>query len=309
MGEATQGELFGSAEPPRPSRTFLGWEHPLVDLALEFLLGDAIDELAAAAVVVPTRQSARRLRDTFALAGEAKRCPRIVTPEFLYSPPDDVTPRLASQGETLFAWALTLQQVKLSRLRNLFPVEPPDRGFNWAMGTAYDLLKLRTTLGEAGLLIGDVPDRLDERFGDVPRWQELADLERLATERLADAGLQDSAAARQAMARNPHLEAGIGSLVLIGLPDPPPVALQALEGLASTHGIHVAVYAPDSHRSRFDHWGRPTEAGWAKSDIDIPDPDRSIQTAIDPAAQSALVADAVAAHESPEGLVAVGVAD
>ena len=178
-----QDELFSTISGGADDRVFLDWSEPLLDAAVAHLVGDwngGLLDLSHQLVVVPTRTAGRRLREALAVFASQKDSaavpPMTVTPEFLTHPEgsDDT----ASQLETLLAWISTLQSVGLEKVRNLFPVEPVDRGFSWALQTALQLERLRTALGEGGMTIVTTVKKFGKVLDENERWKELASLER-----------------------------------------------------------------------------------------------------------------------------------
>ena len=120
-------------------RHVIPWDRPLLPQAVAFLAGNWDGagplDLSRLLVVVPTRQSGRRLREALALwagaRGQSVWPPRVSLPDDLLHP---ATPgsAVASRLESLLAWIEVLRGIDLEGFREVFPVDPPARSFTWA---------------------------------------------------------------------------------------------------------------------------------------------------------------------------------
>lgn len=90
---------------------------------------------------------------------------------------------------------------------------------------------------------------------------------------LSGAGLADPAQAQIKVATEPVLPEGIQRLVIIGVPDPVPLAVQAWERLdqQKTVPVDVCIHAPPEQSGRFDAWGRPARAHWTTCPLPLQD--------------------------------------
>lgn len=317
----SQLDLFTPAPSP-PARHFLDWSRPLLETAAEWLLDRAksggILDLSALLVIVPTRNAGRRLREMLAnLANERGTAvipPLAAPPSILTRPEDgaaDLGRPIAGNVESMAAWIAALEGIDLKEYRALFPIDPPARDFSWAHGTARDLSALRRTLGESGLSLGDLTTRLPEGHEERERWQDLARLEREWLRRL-DRGLHrcDREQARALAARRARLPEATREVVLIGTPDPFPLALDALENLRlSGTPISVLIHAPLSLERAFDSWGRPEAEFWLTEPIEIPDFAETIEIVANPDALVTRVTEAVTAIREPAETLAIGAID
>lgn len=300
--------------PTQTCRHFLTWDRPLLPQAVEFLAGDWAGggplDLSAVLVVVPTRQAGRRLREALAVHAAGHRqavlAPRVVTPDGLLEPAAGVAvaPPLAS----LLAWVTVLREIDLDGCRAVFPVDPPERSFAWALGLARSVARLQQDLAEGGLRLADVAAGAGE-FPETDRWRQLAALEQLHSARLARAGQVDAQAAKIAAAGQPVPPAGVTRIVLLAAPDPLPLALRALAGLARTRPVDVVIHAPAAEAAHFDDWGRPLPEAWAHRVLALPDFEERVHLCTDPAAQAARLDRYAEAYAGTEGRLAVGVAD
>lgn len=299
-----QDELFATISGGADARVFIDWEAPLLDAAVEHLCrgwtGGLLD-LGALLVVVPTRHAGRRLREALAVhaagRGEAVVPPVTVPPEFLVQPAaaggadGDGGLQPASPLQSLLAWINALQSADLDKCRHVFPVDPVERGFSWALQTALQLERLRSALGENGLTIAAAVKRFGKVLDEAQRWKELAALERRMGGVLRKGGRVDRHVARARAAGEPSLPEGVESVVVLATPDPGELALRALEKLRERVPIEVVVYAPRELRHLFDGWGRPLPMAWAEREIPIPDPFGTIHLAAHPRAQAGVVMD------------------
>lgn len=270
-------------------------------------------DLSNLLVIVPTRQSGRRLREALAehaaARGAAVFPPRVQTPDTLLAEGakgDDVASRL----EALLAWADVLGEVDLVRVADVLPVPPPRRDFAWAWRLAENFFRLQTLLMEAGLAFADVLERAGAEFAEAERWRQLAWLEEQQVRRLAAMGFREPHAARREFAQAPRLADDIARIVVLATPDPLPLALEAIARCAGERPVDVVVFAPETEADAFDAWGRPIAAAWTKRELVLPDFEQRVHLCADPAAEAERVAAMVARYKpEPDGCVAVGVAD
>lgn len=333
MPAAAQPELFprGDPAPPAPARHFLPWDRPLLERAADWLLeragGERPIDLSRLLVIVPTRNAGRRLREMLAnLAherGTAVIPPLAAPPAFLVRPesaagapasaPASVLAGLplASELEATAGWIAVLERLDLEAHRALFPVDPPAQDFAWARGAATDLAALKRTLGEAGLGFGEVLRRLPEGHEDLARWRDLAALEASWRHHLETAlGRSDREQARARASRQPGLPGGIREVILLGTPDPLPLAVDALEALAARGvPVTVAVYAPEALAAAFDGWGRPLTEAWLRETIDFPGGLASVEVVANPDELIRRVGDLAAACEEAPATLAIGAVD
>ena len=302
------------ASPVNVRRHFLPWDQPLLPQAVRLLAGDWTGEqpldLSHLLVVVPTKQAGRRLREALA-AFAAKRQqavfpPRVVTPDRLLG--ESEGQKVASPLESLLAWADVLADLDLENCREVFPVDPPVRNFAWALRQAQEFAGLQVKLAEGALRMADVAAR-GGNFPETIRWRQLGILEQLHTSRLKAVDLVDPQAARITQAKNSTMVGKTGRIILLATPDPLPLALEALAGLAGEQPVEVVVFAPASEADSFDEWGRPLTPLWGQRVLGLPDFEARVHLCSDPMAQAERITRLARAYNSPEGWLAVGVAD
>ena len=306
--------------PPSTKRIFLGWDRPVVDSAADLLLADhagqRLTDLSDLLVIVPTQHAGRRLREALATrAAESDGAvipPLLAPPEFLISP-DRARPAgsrpVAGHSQLLLIWADVLRSIDLDQFRQLFPVDPVDRSFSWAIQTAGDILAMRRTLGEAGIDIAAAAEILADQGMEPARWRQLAQLEHRAGRRLENAGLTDIETAHREAAENGEIPAGIKKVLVLATPDPTPLAIDALRKIASHTPIEIAIQAPESRTNHFDIWGRPITNLWTAEQVPIPEPLNTIHLSPNPSSQAELASQLLSNHGDPSGLVAVGAPD
>ena len=159
------------------SRHFLSWDRPLLEQAVAFLTrewrGVGPLDLSSLVVLVPTRQSGRRLREALALhaaqRGAAVFPPHVMLPEGLLNVESN---SIATPIETQLAWAELLREIALDEFRHVFPVDPPTRDVVWGLRLGREFIRLQRTLAEIGLTLVDVPHRLGAGFVEAERWSE-----------------------------------------------------------------------------------------------------------------------------------------
>ena len=305
--------MMRAAVSESPRLHFLPWDRPLLPQAAAWLAagwsGDGPLDLSDTLVVVPTRQSGRRLREALAgkaaAHGQAVFPPRVLLPDELAAPAQAVASRLESQ----LAWSGVLRDLALEEFREVFPVDPPARNFTWAARLAQQLLQLQKTLAENALRIAEVVARAGGDFPEAARWRQLAELEARYDAALAARGLCDAQAARIAAAGRAALPAGIARVVSVATPDPQPIALEVLRALVREVQVEIVVFGPEELRELFDEWGRPRPEAWGQRVLALGDFEAHVHLCADPAEQAARVVACAQSYGVPEGLLAVGLAD
>lgn len=301
--------------PVNVRRHFLPWNAPLLPQAVAWLArgwtGAAPLDLSRTLAIVPTRQAGRRLRaglaEFAAKDQQAAFPPRVLPPEQLLAA--DAEARTATPLQATLAWTHVLQAVQLDDFRAVFPLDPPARGFAWALRLAGELTRLQATLAEAGLLLGDVVARVPADFPERARWQQLGELGRAHAAVLAERGWREPQAARIAAAHAPVPLAGCERIVVLAVPDLPPLAMDALAVHARSVPVDVVVFAPESEAANFDAWGRPLVEAWSRRAAPFADFPNEVHLLADAAAQAERIAAVAARYPTPDGMLGVGVAE
>jgi len=300
------------------TRRFLGWDASLVHSVTAHLAAgwDGIGalDLSEWLIVVPTRNASRRLREALAIHAATKNAavlpPLTVTPDFLTSPERVADMQAAGRVETLLLWAAEMLRMNLEDHRQLFPVDPVERNFTWALKTANDLLQVRETLNENGLSLGDAARMLENSEMEPERWRDLAKLERECLRATEANGFIDWQVARRRAAGTGTLPDSVKRIVIAGVLDPSVLAIQALERHSRRIPVEVLIFAPHvTHSGFFDLWGRPVADAWLTQPIHIPTPENTIHQGSSPAEQAAAAMEILATYPNPGAVAAIGVAD
>ena len=277
-------------------REFLGWDRPFLRQAVAWLL-ERRDELPGMLVVVPTAQSGRRLREALAEAAGALLAPKVVTPgSFLQSRDADA----AADWIERVAWVEVLENVPdWSEYQALFP-EPPGEGRNWAGGLAQEMIRLRHSLQENGLLLSTAARKLSETV-EAERWEALGRLENLMERQLLSWSMKSRS---RVLSEGLRMPAGVSRIVLAGVAEMPPLVERAW--LAWEGAVTVLIGAPDLESGQFSKTGRPSPS-WAQRPL--PWPDGSVQVVVDPRQQAVEALRVIGEMKTPSDEVALGSAD
>ncbi len=303
------------APPLNVRRHFLPWDRALLPQAVAWLAGDWRGDgpldLSRWLVVVPTRQSGRRLREALAehaaAHAQAVLPPRVLTPDVLLG--SALAPGAATPLESLLAWTEIFRALPLDEFRDVFPLDPPARNFAWALRLAREFVKLQATLAEGGRRIGDVADGATADFPEAARWRQLGELERRYDAWLARRDRRDAQAIKILAARDPAPPAGVGKIAVLAAPDPLPLALAVLAAHARTLSVDVVIHAPEAEAENFDGWGRPRSERWSGRVLALPDFGDHVHLCADPAEQAERVVEVVRGYENAPAVLGVGVAD
>ncbi len=296
-------------------RCFLAPEIPLPSSAVEFLAREWTSghlDLREWLVVVSSRQAGRRLREGLAALaagrGAAVFPPLVVTPEFLLTFGEQGG-RVATSPDTLLAWTEVLRGIDFSSFGALFPAPPRRPDFSWALATGRELARVKRLLAEGGLGMRDVETRAPDGFGENERWRALAELERRYREMLKTHGLTDPDEAKIARAANPVTPDSVKRIVLLAVPDPLPLAVEALQKLSETLPVVVAIHADAKDRDAFDGWGRPVAEVWEQRVEDWDSGEDMFFPCSDAAAQARTAGLLLSECQDPARSAALGAAD
>src|SRR5687768_8378948 len=207
--------------PAHLRRHFLSWDRPWIEQVTAWLArawnGHGPLDLSSTLAIVPTQQAGRRLREALAdfasRRGTAVFAPRVLTPEALVQ--QDVGADAATPLQTRLAWAEVFRSVDLDTFREVFPVDPPERTFAWALRLGQQFARLQVTLAERGLRLSGVAAAAGEDFIEAARWERIAALEAQHDTRLAEGKRVEPGAARIKAASRPTLERGFKTIVVL----------------------------------------------------------------------------------------------
>lgn len=296
----------------------LPWDRPLLERAVAHFAagwdgGGALD-LSDRMIIVPTRQAGRRLREALAVRaaehGGAVLAPRVLVPEQILDLAMPQGTVVATRAQVVMAWVEALRAAALDELRAVFPIDPPDRGFAWALRLANEMTRLQAALAEGGLRFAAVATKAGAGFEEPRRWEQLAQLERAVDARLAAQAVVVPQAAMIAAAGAPaDPPEGIRRVTLLAVADPLPAALRVLEKWSQEVPVEVVVFGPADGAALFDEWGRPRPELWRERRLELEPFARRVQLCADPAAQAARIAERLAATSDRVGLIGAGAAD
>ncbi len=255
-----------------PELTFLGWDAPAVQLVGDRLLElnrENPDAFRRATVVTLTAPGAKRLREYIAeRAAEPILMPRIVQPGRL------LPEKEGKENEQLIAWVRALQRLSPESHTTLLGEREGTLSDRRALGTAHQLLHLRTLLEQEAQTPEAIYRKLEQRSGDTSpdqpfmdeeseRWKEFSEL-CAEVDRLAPPSEPEFRRPR------PKEESMI---ILAALPELTARLRETLEDVLAERPGHVKVWvnAPEEERAHFDAWGMPVTEHWSARPIDIPE--------------------------------------
>ncbi len=281
------------------TRTFLGWEHPFLNAATDWLL-ERRDELPESLVIVPTSQAGRQLRDAMAKSAGALLTPKISTPGALMKTPN---PAIAANWTEKLAWQETLEKIDdWSAFEHLFPNAPETTG-EWAGGLAEELLSLRRALQENGLTLLHA-SRLLKSSVEAERWAALGELEKKMEKQLRDWSYDSRS---QTLAQGIQLPTDITQVFLVGITEMPPLLERSLQ--ESELPITALIAAPESEKNQFSETGLPLES-WTERNLPWPkNKEEGVHVTYDVREQSKQALHCVSAANTEHEDLAIGSAD
>ncbi|MGZ0655363.1 PD-(D/E)XK nuclease family protein [Coraliomargarita sp. W4R72] len=287
----------------------LDWNQQLLPAVTERLLsfteGSLLD-LSHLLVIVPTRQSGRRLREALAVAIQDKGLgllpPDIITPDTLLSRPLKNAP-IANEASVTAAWVDVLSTIDPQHFEAIFPISP-EQSAGWQFGMAQRIMQVRDELGEEGLGLYEAAQLAAESGNESERWRELARLEALYIDQLNLHQLADPKQARREAADQFTAPAGIERILLIATPDAQALPLKALDNAMESVPIEVWTYGDANY---FDSWGRPLTEFWNQRALDFEGWNCQLKANPEPKVVVSEVA-AMTANAKPESIL-IGLAD
>ncbi|CAI8326652.1 MAG: ATP-dependent helicase/deoxyribonuclease subunit B [Opitutia bacterium UBA7350] len=279
-----------------PQHYPLDWNAPLIPAVTAGLLEQAQNsshDLSHLLVLVPTRQSGRRLHQSLQQAQPDLKLPLIRTPDaFLSETLPEPAP--AEDRSVLAAWFACLKDLPLEDFPAVFPKEPPTTTA-WLLSMAQSLLQLRRELGEIGLTIEAAAKKAAEAELESERWRQLTRLEQHYLDALEQRRLRDPVIARRAAAENFQTPKGITHIILAASPDPQALPLLALNQASDNLTIEVWHYGP---AEAFDTWGRPRPEYWNERPLALEAWGVQFQPCADPQETATTLAESVS--DNPE---------
>lgn len=280
---------------------WLGWDAPAIELVSARLLElrkKRPDTFRRTLLVLPTAESARRLREYMALRAreEAETAtapllmPRVMQLGHLL---DETGPNVATEQETLAAWLKVLNtkgEDPVAAYAPLIPCRPEKHVARWAVGTAYKLMELRQQLEQENISCNAVTKLLEKRETEASgmatergmtakraalgqeklRWRKLGELFSRVDALL---GRKPAQQAREELVLHPHWPGKSRLMIVACVPDLSPQLRRFLNNLHGTDGGEVQIWVnapePKPGDALFDAFGMPTTA-WTTRDIDVP---------------------------------------
>ncbi len=277
-------------------REFLGWQRPFVDECIDWLLTHR-DTLPQMLIVIPTAQSGRRLRESLAERAGAILSPKFVTPgSFLHVNDSAAPPDWIEQ----VAWIETLESIEnWSDYTGIFPIAPAEDNAG-TIGLAREMVALRRTLQENGLLISTAARKLEE-IADDERWENLTRLENLVEGKLQSWGIKSRS---RILADGIPISSSFLHMVLAGVAEIPPLLESALSTWQGK--VSVLIGAPFSEAHHFSPMGRPL-ASWL--DLPLVWPSGSVKVLATSQQQAEEALRIVIEAKLPSDRIALGAAD
>ena len=293
---------------PSPTLTFLGWDAPTIDLLAQNLLSleqQDTDAFRRATVVTLTAPAARHLRERLAeLASRPILLPRIVQPGRL------LPEQTASEYDQLIAWVDILKKLPEEACPNLLGKRYGKMSTLRALGTARQLLRLRSLLEQEATTPEAVRDALPKITDDeIDNWSILGEDEGERWDEFCSLCAEvDKIIPPEGIQQAPPRPASESKIILAALPELSFRLRRALEDVLAERPGHVEVWvnAPEEERENFDNWGIPRTDHWLRRPIDIPE--ESIPTPADDAQSFAEAAVREAGGENSDE-VTLGLCD
>ena len=195
----------GTIQQMSQTIVFLGWDKPWTDLFAGWLEIEP-ERLRRCLVVVPTRESGRRLRERLvsriARGGSgAILGPRMATPDGFFRPDKPMTDALRWAG-----WLEVVRKARDEEVAALFPSGVADKEDAWRLAVIRQIEQARELLASGNADFGTVAGSLN---ADNDRWKELAQLEQRVVAVWKKWGLNDPVQAKRASAMAPICPQGV----------------------------------------------------------------------------------------------------
>lgn len=270
-------------------RVFLPSSLPLLPQIVDRLLpaaGSGPLRMEDTWILVPTRQSGRRLREALTKAwrergGTALLGLEVHPPSILFQVPAQEA--VAHAFDWMDAWQQILTRRDPESLPALMPQLTEPLTDAVALPFGQRLQRLRDELFDAGLDLSSVAES-PLLSSEQARWQDLASLETEYRVRLEQIGVRDPVDAKRDALRSFTLPEQVKRLVLAGVPDPSPIVLKRLQELDQQTPCEIWIHAEENEAGLFSDWGIPTEAWRERSLGTGQEPEGWIECLASPAA-------------------------
>ena len=265
-------------------------------------------DLGSHRVIVPSSFASRLIQEHLAkLAPDGILLPVFQTPDKFLNWGDSHL-NVATKEACLLAWIEVLTSPDFDRAHypDLFPAETA-AGFSFdeALKFAIQLMQIRDQLGGSARVHGFAS--VAESQGEVAsgRWHDLAALEAAYLDVLRGDGKEDHNQVRAELATGDGLPEDVTDVWLVGLLDPQPLLLEALEHRKEHLNIHVIVGADATDADLFDRWGRPDPARWAERCVAWPQFAESVHLVRNPEHGLDKLAELIGGKAPEHGVVAI----
>ena len=277
---------------PIQAPQLIGWSKPfapqvakrLIECAPKLKAGMPVD-LGTHRVIVPSSFASRLIGEELAnLAPDGILLPEFQTPDKFLNWGDSHL-NVATKEACLLAWIEVLTSPDFDRgdFPDLFPAESTS-GFTFdeALKFTIQLMQIRDQLGGSAKVHGFAS--VAESQGEVAagRWHDLATLESAYLDVLSRSDKEDHNKVRAELATGSDLPEDVTDVWLVGLLDPQPLLLEALERRKEHLNIHILVGADAADADLFDAWGRPDPMRWANRALAWPKFEESVHLVRDP---------------------------
>ena len=271
---------------------FTGWSKPFAPQAAKRLIEGAPKpkdgmpvDLGTHRVIVPSSFASRLIGEELAkLAPDGILLPEFQTPDKFLNWGDSHL-NVATKEACLLAWVEVLTSTDFSRghFPDLFPAESTS-GFTFeeALKFAVQLMQIRDQLGGSAKVHGFASVAKSQGEVAAGRWHDLAALEAVYLDVLIRDGKEDHNEVRADLATGDGLPEDVTDVWLVGLLDPQPLLLEALERRKDHLNLHILVGADATDADLFDAWGRPDPMRWADRCLSWPKFSESVHLVRDP---------------------------
>jgi len=291
-----------------PKRTFIQEARPVLECLLDHLWGDspeAVPDLSDTALLLPTRNVGRRVREALAIraakVGRAILSPAVLTPGSLF-PSLRAGESPTSTSELTLVAAQAIRSQSAETLLAAFG-QSDTRNLPEHLDLARFFLETRRDLSESLLDYKTVCK--SPGVGDRDRWNALARIDQQYRQFLNDCSKEDPDDFAERCAREPKTYFPWSKIVVAATPDLPERVAVFLRQLAQTHPVEILILAADAPAEAFDDAGRPTPSWFGQASIEMDEDFLHVSRDVHEANQR--VAERLAHHPEARCAAACGV--
>ena len=292
-----------------PTRVFLGWDGPLLDKAVDWIVSEFGEDCSEVILALPGGRAGRTLQEKLARKQGANwQPPRTMTQGELTDELVRLEHEVADRIVRTLVWERALRSAPKAALKRILDAPPEKSDASGWHRLAETLRTLHGELAPEGCEFANVA-KLTARIaneGESARWKALAKIQDSYRKELAALGLADPHEARFETIERGEVECA-KRIVLVGVADMNHLLRRALETFASQ--TTALIFAPQDEEASFDEWGGIRTSAW--QDRNVPLARENWLVADKPADQARLASEWLAKHS--EGLraenVTIGIAD